>query len=64
MSSKGIFRLSCEKNIKEIVIPFGLTEIGFNAFPECTSLTTISIPNSINVNHRGRDFTYYSNSKC
>ena len=35
--------LGCENSI----IPYGVTEIGYNAFSECTGLTEIAIPNSV-----------------
>ena len=38
---------SSASNIKDVTIEQGVTNIGKNAFSECTSLTSITIPNSV-----------------
>lgn len=37
----------CRKDVKEAVIPAGVTKIGAEAFYDCTSLTSVVIPSSV-----------------
>ena len=43
----GVLTKVKNKNIKEAVIPEGVTKIGNYAFAECTKLKNITIPNSV-----------------
>lgn len=36
-----------DKNVKELVIPHGITSIGDYAFDGCSSMRVIDIPNSV-----------------
>ena len=36
-----------DKSIKSVIVPDGVTEIGWHAFEGCTSLTSIDIPDSV-----------------
>ena len=47
MSSNGAFKWSGEKDVTKAEIPCDYSSIGENAFLECSSLTNITIPNSI-----------------
>ncbi|MEE3404477.1 MAG: leucine-rich repeat protein [Acutalibacteraceae bacterium] len=42
------FVLSGHKELQEITLPTGLTEIGNSALSNCSSLMTITIPNTVN----------------
>ena len=39
--------LSCPKNVTKVVIPYGVTTIGYRAFFFCRQLTNVTIPNSV-----------------
>ena len=41
MNSKGAFKWSGKKDIKEAIIPYGFSEIDSYAFCKCSSLTNI-----------------------
>ena len=38
---------NCGSNLISIIIPYGVTTIGYRAFFECSNLTSITIPNSV-----------------
>ena len=50
LSKDGKTVIGCRKDYEgTVVIPEGVTEIGYDAFSYCTSLTSIEIPNSVTV---------------
>ena len=48
---------SQRESIKNVIIKNGVTNIGYRAFYECTSLTSVTIPNSV-MGVGGSAFTY------
>ena len=48
ISEDGKTLIEClDKDIKEVIIPNGITKIGHRAFEDCTTLQSIDIPNSV-----------------
>ena len=47
MCSKGTFEWSGKRNINEVIVAYGFTKIGENAFRNSSSLANITIPNSV-----------------
>lgn len=39
--------LAYDENIKQLIIPKGMTSIGYNAFYQCVNLYSITIPNTV-----------------
>ena len=48
-STRNAF-MSC-KDLKSIVIPFGVKNIGWNSFSNCENLESVSIPNSLTIHY-------------
>ena len=48
ISEDGKTLIEClDKDIKEAIIPNGITNIGDDAFSKCSALQSIDIPNSV-----------------
>ncbi|MCR5123948.1 MAG: leucine-rich repeat domain-containing protein [Treponema sp.] len=43
----GVLKRCTDKSVTSVVIPEGVTEIGWKAFKECTSLASVEIPSSV-----------------
>ena len=54
---KALYLGYVKKDIKKIVIPDSVKNIGFNAFYDCTSLTNIEIPESVKSIEK---YTFYN----
>ena len=45
--SEKIYKFNGDKNTKEVNIPSGFEQIGADAFIYCSSLTKVTIPNTV-----------------
>ena len=46
-SDDGKKLIKCPKNVKEVIIPYGINSIGCAAFKDCKNLRSVTIPDSV-----------------
>ena len=46
-SDDGKKLIKCPKNVKEVIIPYGINSIGYAAFKDCKNLQSVTIPDSV-----------------